>query len=104
VRSVFSELLDETGRAAFDVAPEDLVPGFPPPEGWGEASGASWAGFLKRIESKIKASNTTYYCYITATDGHVTWKQPLRLSIYLVTAKIIAAEHARHRVSRRNRC
>ena len=99
VRIAFFELLQEAGRAS-NTMHDDLVPGLLPPAGWGEASGASWAGFLKRIEVRLTAEDGFRFCHVTATDGHITWKQPLSLSIYLVAAKTLTAEKAAQNASR----
>ncbi|MFC3324742.1 hypothetical protein [Mesorhizobium cantuariense] len=93
-KTVF-HLLEETGRVRSGACSDRLIPNAGHPYGWSEASGASWAGFLKRVETMLRSERPDFRVKIIATDGHKTWKYPLGVSIHLITAKVLSGSPAR---------
>jgi hypothetical protein len=94
VTEIVFQLLEETGRVRPGACSDRLIPNAGHPYGWSEASGASWAGFLKRIETVLRTERPDFRVTIMATDGHKTWKYPLGMSIHLITAKILSGSPA----------
>jgi hypothetical protein len=95
VRTILFEVLQETNRCDQVGGAENLIPKGSVPQGWEEKSGASWAGFLKQVEQRLRSTKAEYQdLIVTATDGHKTWNMPLTITIHLITSKILAANSA----------
>lgn len=100
VAEVISTLLEERSGISARKFSVSLIPHASPPEGWGEPSGASWAGALKKVELRLHTLRPEYNVLrITPTDGHKTWKLPLAITVHLLTEKIVAGNHVAAKIS-----
>ncbi len=96
VSGVLAAVLGETGRLGTATFAPGLVPALPPPGGWAERSGPSWAGVLKLAEARLHALRPEYRLLrVTPTDGHRTWRLPLSISTHLLAEKILSANDGR---------
>jgi hypothetical protein len=104
VSQAMATLLQETGRAGDLSFNHSLIPALPSPNGWREKSAPSWAGFLKRVETRLRETRPEYRLLrVTATDGHRTWRLPISITTHLLTEKILSANHGARSVTTKDR-